>query len=290
MCMKDYFEGENAARIRFFHVCTDGKDNGVIYCSEKDYQRAITITAILSHTLRVGIIAFCHMSTHSHFVISCDSPDIAKKFIDSFKRDYSRYLFLDRGLTCAYRRSISEPKEIFDIFYLKNCISYVLLNPVSARISATPETYRWSSFNAYFNEAPSDGTSISSLSARNQRIILKTHKHLAESSIRIDSNGIPVLKSYVDFRFVENLFGSKTSFYKSLALTNSISEEEKYVPRLVRFSDNELYAEALRLSKERYNVSGIHFLTREQKLDIANQLAHKTKVASPRIFRVLKIQ
>lgn len=278
-----------AAGIRFFHVCTDGSDNGIVYYNEKDYRQAIIIASVLAYRMGVRIICFCHMSTHSHFVIWCETREQAKDFIDSFKRDYSRYLYLDRKIHCSYRRIGSAPKEIEDFRYLKNCISYVLLNPVAAGIVSSPENYAWSSFEAYFNTAPSPGRPILSVGVREQHRLLKTWQDLSSSGFIIDDNGIPALKSYIDYSLVERLFGNRTNFYKSLALTDNLTEEMKYVRKLARFSDDELWAEAVAFAKKLFNVSELQTLTFNEKLKVGDRVMKKTGVPIKRIARILRI-
>lgn len=152
MFMKGNFEGESASEVHFFHISTDGTNNGIIHFSDKDYNQAITISAICAHKTNVDIICYCHMSTHSHWAVASQSFEQAKKFADEYKRDYARYAYLEHGERKIFKDIDCIPKEITTVIYLRNCICYILLNPVAAGIVKSPELYKWSSFSAYFSD------------------------------------------------------------------------------------------------------------------------------------------
>lgn len=280
-------DGCNA--ICFYHVCTDGEDNGIVYTSENDYRQAITISAICAFKADVRIVCFCHMSTHSHFVIWSDSYDKADYFSNSFKRDYSRYFVLKYKTGPVYCGISAKPILIADRYYLMNCIAYVLNNPVAAKITARAEDYRWSSFNAYFNGSYDDSVPIERYGVRNIRNILKTKTKLQDAGFRINPDGSLNLKSYIDYRFVERMYGGKKEFYRSMAMTDNAVEEARYVPHIVRFSDTELYAEALEISRQKYSTDTLNLLTKERKIALIMPLHRRTKASVERIARILRI-
>lgn len=275
---------------RFFHVCTDGASNGIVYSCDRDFRQAVKASAIAAYKNRVQIIAYCHMSTHSHFAISCTDAERARCFINDFKRDYARYVFNTAGVIKIYRRIHSEPIEITDWKYMRNCISYILLNPVSAGIAKSPEEYRWSSFNTYFNDKarPCGGQDVAGLGKRALRKIFHSHSDLKESGFLVDSNNNLIPESFVNYRFVEDLFVNKTVFFRCLALTNSLEEEEKYVGRNIRYSDTELFAEAMDLSEKIFG-KNLNNLTHAEKKSLLVPLARKTKVGPKRLARILRL-
>lgn len=286
----NYFD-DDSEPIRFFHLCTDGGSNGIVHTCDEDYRMAIRISAIRSYFHGVTILCYCHMSTHSHFVVCCRSREIAKTFINCFKQDYGRYSYNAHRTLQTYLGIESDPIEIYDSFQLKRCISYVLLNPVVPKIVMHPEEYRWSSFNAYFNaDRSTEGfRSVKSMTFREIREIFHTHKDIKNSGIIVECNRDIVMKSIVSYKLVEDLFGSRTEFYKSLAITDSIKEECKYHPQIVKFNDNELLAEAIQLAQKKYGIKDIQFLTHEQKLSLLLPLKRKTSSTSLRISKVLRL-
>lgn len=282
--MKTYHQSES-----FFHVCTDGHSNGVVHTCPEDYYRSVIISAVAAYRYGVNILCFCHMSSHSHFVISCDSTEVARLFIETYKREYARYLSRERGIPRVYYDVSVSVSQISDYRYLKNCISYVLLNPVTAGICKTPEEYPYSSFDAYFSDIAPNGKPASGMTVREMADIFKTNLDLSKTSFLADNNNHLVLKSFVDYVFVESLLGCKSWFYKSLALTNCIEEEMKYAPQTCRFNDMELIAEALELAQKRYGKIRLQFLTHEQKLSMIPTICRKTRASGKRMARILRL-
>lgn len=280
-------DGCNA--ICFYHVCTDGEDNGIVYTSENDYRQAITISAICAFKADVRIVCFCHMSTHSHFVIWSDNYSKAVNFSNSFKRDYSRYFVLKYKTGPVYCGISAKPIAITDRYYLMNCIAYVLNNPVAAKITVRAEDYGWSSFNAYFNASYDNSVPIERYGVREVNRTLFTRANLRNSGFRLNPDGSINLKSFVDFGFVERMYGGKREFYRSMAMTDSAIEETRYVPHIVCFSDTELYAEALEIARQKYSTDTLNLLTKERKIALIMPLHRKTKASVERIARILRI-
>lgn len=275
--------------VRFFHVCTDGELNGIVHTCQDDYRQADIISAICAEKSGVHIIASAHMSTHSHFVLWCESMTQAREFSLSYKRDYSHYANLSHRMYKVYCGIPADPKEILDLRHLKNCIAYVLQNPVSAGIVRRPEDYSWSSFEAYFNNENPEAQLVSSLPVRERRRILKTRVDLSCSRLRIRADGSLLLKSYIDYSFVERLFGGRTEFYKCLALTDSVEQESIYVCRRVKYDDNELYAEAAAISKSRFGKTDLALMTKAEKILMLKSLRMKTGASPRRLARVLRL-
>lgn len=286
--MEDCYEGE-VADVRFFHICTDGECNGIVHTCPEDYHQATVIAAINAFRRGVRIVCFCHMSTHSHFVVHCSSSESAVAFADGFKRDYARYVYLAHGVSGIYRRVASTPKEISDVYYLKRCIAYVLLNPVAARVTVRPEDYPYSSFDAYFTRRETSCLRVEEMGVRDVRKVFHTRVDLKESGFEIDSDGLLLVRSFLDYKLVESLFRGRTEFFRQLAITDSAVEELEYVRQTVRFDDNELYAEAAALSARMFRETTPALLTRENKLKLMTRLLKKTGVSPGRCARILRL-
>ena len=274
---------------RFFHVCTDGTSNGIIFTCDADYQTAIKISAILAYKMGIRIICYCYMTNHSHFVVSCQSEASAKNFIDSFKREYAKYARRIRGVSQIYNEVRSSITEIKGRLYLRNCVSYVLLNPVAAKICDVPEAYRYSSFKAYFLQDHVIGRNVCDIGIRKQRILFGSKANLSDSGFIVDEDNHLVIRSFVDYKFVENLFGSQTWFYKSLALTNSVDEEQKYTSHICRYNDMELYAEISGMAVKRYGKENFLLLTKSEKLSLIPAIERKTHATVKRLARMLRL-
>lgn len=287
--MRDYYVGESAAPFRFFHICTDGTKSGIVHFDDADYYRAVSVSAVNSVKCGVEIICFCHMSSHSHYVVRSDSYEAARSFIESCKHDYARYVTLRHGvrsLLCGIGCNI---KEISDSFYLRRCIAYVLLNPVTAKIARNPEDYKWSSFSTYFSALNDGAKRVSDMETVERRRLLHTKVDLKQSNLWLDREGHISLKSFVNYRLVEKLFGSQTSLFKSLALTNCATEEELYADHRAKYDDTELIAEVMALSVRKFGKTEFRMLTKNEKYSIIPAIIRKTQVQPRRLARILRI-
>lgn len=276
--------------MKFFHGSTDGSHNSVIYKTSKDFKQATIIMALLAIKYNVRIICFCHMSSHSHFLLLCESLDVARSFMNSFKRDYAHYLHTEHGINKAYENIACEPKAIEDIWHLKNCIAYILNNPVTAKIVRNAEEYEHSSFNAYFSLAPITGHPVQKCSLRWIRSCLRTRFDLRNSNYVVNDNGDLEIRYIVDYEFVEKLYGTKAEFYKSLAITDSVAMEMEYGNKIIKFNDNELLNEAIAISREKYCKNSILSLTKSEKISLITPLVRKTYASPQRLARILRLE
>lgn len=281
----------DSSSIQFFHVCTDGTSNGIVHFDDDDYKRASTVAAIAAYKCGVRIMAHVHMSTHSHFVIWCMCEDDAEKFINEFKRMYSQYIFYKYNISGIYSGIESKPRRITDIYDLKGCIAYTLLNPVVPGIVSRPENYPWSSICLYFSPVKAQGLrSINELSAREIRKVLKTHTDLKGSGFLVDGEGNIAPHSFVDIIGVERLFGGLTELYRAMALTDYAGQEQVNVPRTITYDDTELRAEAVNLAQKRYSTDRLDLLTRDQKSSLIFPIKNKTGASAARIARILRLK
>ncbi|MCQ2181254.1 MAG: hypothetical protein MJY50_04255 [Bacteroidales bacterium] len=276
--------------LKFYHICTDGTHNGIVHFSDEDYQEAIKISAIDAYKNGIIILAYCHMSTHSHFVVAADDYDSALSFSNDYKREYARYSSFHNGHRKVYHNIDSTPIEITDSRYLKNCIAYTLLNPVVAGIVRRPEEYEWSSFSTYFNKAECAGHPVNKLGVRECRHKLHTKEDLSKSVFIMDECGHLVPKSIVAYGFVEQLFRSITDFFRALALTDSSVEETRYVFNSLNYSDTELIAEALTLASRYCHKDSLNQLTKDEKFRILSAVRKKTGATPKRLARIFRIK
>lgn len=229
------------------------------------------------------------MTTHSHFVIGAKTYEDVAAFACGYIHDYSLYLSRERGICRAFRSKKNAIIEINDLFYLKNCISYVLMNPVSAGMVRRAEEYEWSSFDAYFDKSPVLGRSAATMGIKETRTVFHTKYDLSESGLRVDANGRVVLRSFIAFSLVEQLFRGKIEFYRNLDRTNCTAEENRYMPPRIKYDDNELMAEAKEYMTKKFATDQIHLLTKNQKLMVVEHLRKKTRVSPARIARVMRM-
>lgn len=171
--------------MNYYHLCTEGLKETVMFRDNEDYVTGINYLAVCQIALnqialnqiasnhiasnhiapnhiapnqitsnhiapkKIEIIAFCLMSNHLHIVAKGENA-ILKKFIISFKRRYSMWLARKYNEHKILHRTAFTIKEIDSTEYLKQVIAYVLRNPIAAGINVSPFQYKWSSASCYF--------------------------------------------------------------------------------------------------------------------------------------------
>ena len=119
-----------------------------MFVDEADYRLYLDTLEEWKARLNCKLYTFCLMTNHVHLVI--DPGDAAASLGLLMKRlagRYTRYVnrIERRSGTVWNGRFKSSPIETDR--YLMACCRYVELNPVRAKMVASPEQYRWSSFN-----------------------------------------------------------------------------------------------------------------------------------------------
>jgi len=127
----------------FFHVIARGVCGTPIYRDEADRRWFLKLLRRCEHTYGWTCHAFCLMTTHYHLVLEARRPELSRglhqlngRYALSFNGRYSRHghLFAER-----YAARVIEGEE-----YLYEACSYVLLNPVKARLCDRVEEWPWS--------------------------------------------------------------------------------------------------------------------------------------------------
>ena len=155
----------------------------------------------------VHVLAFILMSNHVHFVLECTEEE-ALRFITEFKRIHSWYLRCKYGVKELLRENDVDIQElVLGNESLERAIAYVQMNCVAANICLHPTEYPWGTGRAFFQVGRADGTALGNLSGRARHRILHSRMNLPSGWL-LGPDGFILPESYVNVRFVENLFRS----------------------------------------------------------------------------------
>ncbi len=145
-----------------YHVMLRGINKNAIFTDETDCLKFVKIlNSVVSPVDRQGkplpplchIHAYCLMNNHVHLLVAEAEANIASvmksigvAYVSYFNKRHDRLgpLFHDR-----FR---SEPVE--DAGYFITLLRYIHQNPVRAKIVASPDDYRWSSWHEYNSDCP----------------------------------------------------------------------------------------------------------------------------------------
>ncbi len=136
------------------HIVQRGHNRQVVFAEPSDYQYYLETLQTWKRNLEIKVYAYCLMTNHVHLVLQ--PPDDVGALSSLMKRlagrqtRYANRLEARSG-TLWDGRFKSSP--IQNDTYLLSCCRYVELNPVRARMIASPSQYRWSSYCSRIGQA-----------------------------------------------------------------------------------------------------------------------------------------
>lgn len=274
-------EMERELRLEdIYHVCTDGMSRNILFKDDKDFIKGMNAVAVCRLTFGVGILCFCLMSNHVHFIIK-GTYDECVGFIRLYKKRMN-------GLLEGANTDVSV-KPINTEDYLKTAIAYVLRNPVAAKLPIVPGEYRWSSGNCYFADASMYGrrfTKASDFGSTEMRKRFNT-RHALPGDYLITEEGIIWPRCYVDYKTVERLYRTPAAFLYHLAKNMDMENElTTDILRKANYSDQELYNSASTICHSQFGKETLGQLSIEEKLSIARIVRKKYGASAKQISRI----
>ena len=271
--------------MKNYHVYTKGLEDNLIFRCREDYRAGMNYIAVCVLKCDIRILAFVLMSNHFHFVVQGSRAE-ALKYINIFKRTLSMYIsgkYGDRALLQRVSTSCDEISLTDE--GLKQCIAYVLDNPVKAGLNCVPHGYEWGSAGCYFSglDQFKNTIPVRQLGVRKLRTILRTNVVPCDS-YRLNSDGYICPKSYVDYGFVENLFGSPRSFQFFLSTSASSRKAKKDV---LLFSDQYIMDGIREILQNKYDSVETEMLDTEMKVQLVNDIRRVFNAPVGQIARVL---
>jgi len=130
------------------HVTQRGNRRQQTFFSDEDYQAYIDLMHEWCSRYSVAIWGYCLMPNHIHLVAVPETEDGLALAIGEAHRRYTRLINFREG----WRGHLWQGRfssYAMDEQYLLTCIRYVELNPVRAKLVATPTEWCWSSARAH---------------------------------------------------------------------------------------------------------------------------------------------
>jgi putative transposase len=130
------------------HVIQRGNDRTPIFCRRHDltFFRDCLARAACAHV--VTIHAYVLMTNHVHLLVTPSIAASLPRMMQSIGRIYVQYFNSIYRRTGTLWEGRYKSAIVDDERYLLTCMRYIELNPVRARIVASPGEYPWSSFGA----------------------------------------------------------------------------------------------------------------------------------------------
>ena len=279
--------------VRVFHACTKGLEDRLLFMDESDYICATRIAAVTAYRHQVKIAAYCLMTNHVHFMVCADEKKCVSDFMTDFKKDYSRHYMRRYNSSKVLKRIEVTVKEMEDISYIRNCVSYILRNPVDGGLVKDTGQYRWSSVACYYSRnRNSDGMPASFFNGRLARKVFHTHTDLSKSGFAVDDDYNIIPSSFVCTGFVESLFrNSQEFFWNRLSKVDSDKMEFELVfSGYVKYNDYELVHRIEAVIKEKLKKSSVMQLEIGERIRLAGYLHRRMHAGIPQISRLLGLE
>ena len=157
----------------------------------------------------IKTIAYCIMKNHAHLLIKATKIQELSNFMHKINGNYARYYnYMENRVGYVFRdRFKSQP--IMSEKQLYNCIRYIHLNPVKAKIVENPEQYKYSSYRIYKRR----------LDEKNNLDMQETLEYICNSKNKINEQYIDEdkdIKEIINNSLIEFLEINKTELYEIL--------------------------------------------------------------------------
>ena len=196
-----------------YHYYSDGTACSLLFGTDEEYVQAMNMAAALSILYGIKILAICLLNNHFHLVLKGRRANCAK-FRDIYKRQIARYI---RSCERKHLRVTMDP--ITTESRLRTLIIYVQRNCIGAGYAYLPQQYPWGTGNIFMvpEESFPHGIRVGSLSPPRARQFFRTHVQVPKEW-EYDSKGMLMTQYWIDWQFVNYLFGTPRRYMASMHL------------------------------------------------------------------------
>ena len=271
----------------FWHLCTPGTNQEILFSTPEDYGFGVSSAAIsLSDAVQEYALAI--MSNHLHDILSGRKDDCLYCFEERKKR--IRSYLLHTGRKVDLRNFTPELIPIEILTALRNEIVYVNRNGYVAHPEHTPFSYPWSTGMYYFNpEADGGALRYSSLSYEGKRAV--THSRLMDlPDDYLVKNGYIHIPSFTRIHEGERLFRDAHQYFNLLSRSaEAYSEVAKRLGDQVFLTDDELFSAICLLCRKEYGQSRPSALSPNDKISVAVRMKKQYAASNGQIRRMLRL-
>jgi len=129
-----------------YHIMVRGNRKRNVFNEDKDFLEYLERVKKYKRKHKIRIYAFCLMPNHIHLVGEIQEKGSLAKFMHGINRSYTAYFNDKYGKVGHLWQGRFKSKVVIKDRYLLDCINYIEQNPVRAKITRTPERYKWSSY------------------------------------------------------------------------------------------------------------------------------------------------
>ncbi|WP_159459878.1 REP-associated tyrosine transposase [Dorea phocaeensis] len=136
----------------YYHVTTRGLNKELIFNENREKSRILNIIRENYQKFNVKIFAYCIMQNHIHLLVKSEKEDLSS-FMAKILAEYAKYYnYKHKRVGYVFQgRFHSQCIESEEHFW--NCLRYIHLNPLKAKMCKNVQSYRYSSAQEYFDPA-----------------------------------------------------------------------------------------------------------------------------------------
>lgn len=129
------------------HIIQRGNNKQPTFCTLRDYEFYLEKLLFSATEHDCYIHAYVLMTNHVHLLVSPAAANNLSKMMQTLGRYYVQYFNYNYNRTGTLWEGRYKASLISSEQYLFNCMRYIELNPVRARMVAAPSDYVWSSYH-----------------------------------------------------------------------------------------------------------------------------------------------
>ena len=132
----------------FYHVTSRGNEQKDIFISQADREKFLAYLESAAERYEAVFHAYCLMTNHYHLMIETPAGNLSR-IMKHINNSYTNYFNIKRKraghlLQGRYKAILIEADA-----YAAELSRYIHLNPVRAKMTSSPEEYKWSSYRFY---------------------------------------------------------------------------------------------------------------------------------------------
>lgn len=262
----------------------------IIFATEGDFKSGMNIIGLCASLFPdIVLLTFEVMSNHLH-ITAAGSRDRLLELFEMIKMMLKRF-FDGKGYVIDWTAFNAFTRLLGSLEDVRNVIAYNNRNGFIVSPYETPFTYRWGANRFYFNP---DAKQLAlehskEITHRQKRDFSHSHRFDEIEGLRI-CDGYVLPLSFCRIDIGERLFRNASHYFnkvsKSVESFKKISEE---IGESIFYTDDELFAIACRICRERYGTNIPSLIQAAAKIELAKTLHYEYHAPAKAIHRMLKL-
>ena len=263
----------------------------IIFRNEDDYKSGMGIIGICAKLFPdIILLTFEIMSNHLHIAASGREERLQEMFstIRNFLARYCR----NAGYTIDWKKFVPGLRQLKTIEEVRNVIIYDNKNGYIVHPEHSPFSYPWGANKYFFNPDCKAYAyeKMKPMGLRDRRELC--HSRLADNVCGIQvCNGCASPLSFCRIDLAEKLFrGAAHYFFKLGRSIESDKQISKEIGGGVFYTDDELYAAVVLISRKKYGNPVPSLLPPKDKIELARAMRYDYNASDKQIQRMLRLE